>query len=73
MQETKEANILSYRILFDDTGKLITELSGLPLKDVEKVFTGHEAKIMETIIKQGREKLQKIHHYLEGEISAIKN
>jgi hypothetical protein len=39
----------------------------------EEVFSGHEAKIMETIIKQGREKLDKIHHYLEGEINAIKN
>ena len=73
MQETKEANILSYRILFDETGKLITEVSGLPLRDVNKVFSGHEAKIMETIIKQGREKLDKIHYYLEGEINAIKN
>ena len=59
--------------MFDETGKLITEVSGLPLRDVNKVFSGHEAKIMETIIKQGREKLDKIHHYLEGEINAIKN
>lgn len=73
MQETREANILSYRILFDETGKLITEVSGLPLKDVKKVFSGHEAKIMETIIKQGREKLDKLHNLLEGEINAIKN
>jgi len=73
MDQTREANILSYRILFDETGKLITEVSGLPLRDVNKVFSGHEAKIMETIIKQGREKLDKIHHYLEGEINAIKN
>ena len=73
MDQTREANILSYRILFDETGKLITEVSGLPLRDVKKVFSGHEAKIMEKIIKQGREKLDKIHHYLEGEINAIKN
>ena len=73
MDQTREANILSYRILFDETGKLITEVSGLPLKDVKKVFSGHEAKIMETIIKQGREKLDKLHNLLEGEINAIKN
>lgn len=72
MKEKSEANILSYRILFDDTGKLIMELSGLPLKDASRIFSGHDLKVIETIIREGREKIRKLHQSMENEINAIK-
>ena len=37
-----EANILSFHILFDSKGRLVTETSGLPLKDASKVFKGYD-------------------------------
>ena len=46
--------ILSYRILFDTKGQLITEMSGLPIGDAKKAFShlkqvysasGHSSKL----------------------------
>ena len=34
-----EANLLSFHILFDTKGRLVTETSGLPIKEVNKVFS----------------------------------
>jgi len=69
--KAKEANILSYRILFDTKGQLITEVGGLPIEDANKVFKGTDLKIMQTIIREGRQKIFKIHNELEAELDAL--
>ena len=69
--KAKEANILSYRILFDTKGKLIKELSGLPIEDAHKVFKGTDLTIIQTIIREGRRKLDVIHNQLEAELDAL--
>ena len=69
--KAKEANILSYRILFDTKGQLITEISGLPLKDAGKAFSGSDLKIIQTVIREGRRKIDDIHNYLEAELDAL--
>lgn len=68
----KEGNILSFRILIDSKGNLITELSGLPEKEVSQVFKEEEATFIKKIIKEGRIKLEPLHHFLEEEIGNIK-
>ena len=40
--KAQEANILSFQILFDSKGRLVTETSGLPLKDAKKIFKGDD-------------------------------
>jgi len=69
--KAKEANILSYRILFDTKGQLITEISGLPIKDAGKAFSGSDLKIIQTVIREGRRKIDDIHNYLEAELDAL--
>ena len=69
--KSKEANILSYRILFDTKGQLITEMSGLPIGDAKKAFSGSDLKIIETVIREGRQKMKDIHNKLESEIDAL--
>ena len=66
-----EANILSFHILFDSKGRLVTETSGLPLKDASKVFKGYDLKIVETIIREARQKILAIHNELESELDAL--
>jgi len=68
----KEGNILSFKILVDSKGMLITELSGLPESEVKKVFdTENDRAIIQKIIKEGLLKLETLHDYLEKEIQAL--
>ena len=66
-----EANILSFHILFDTKGRLVTETSGIPIKDAQKVFKGYDLKIVETIIREARQKILDIHNDLEAELDAL--
>ena len=68
----REGNILSFKILVDSKGMLITELSGLPESEVKKVFdTENDSAIIQKIIKEGLLKLETLHDYLEKEIQAL--
>ena len=69
--KAKEANILSYRILFDTKGQLVTEISGLPIEDAGKAFSGSDLKIIQTVIREGRQKMTDIHNHLEAELDAL--
>jgi hypothetical protein len=66
-----EANILSFHILFDSKGRLVTETSGLPLKEANKVFKGYDLKIIESVIRETRQKILNIHNELESELDAL--
>ena len=66
-----EANILSFHTLFDSKGRLVTETSGLPLKEANKVFKGYDLKIIETVIREARQKILNIHNELESELDAL--
>jgi len=48
---TKEGNILSFRILIDSKGNLVTELSGLPEKHIKKIFNKDEIPFIQKIIR----------------------
>tara|TARA_R100001224_G_scaffold5426_1_gene3101 strand:+ start:407 stop:634 length:228 start_codon:yes stop_codon:yes gene_type:complete len=69
--KAQEANILSFQILFDSKGRLVTETSGLPLKDAKKIFKGYDLKIVETVIRESRQKILDIHNQLESELDAL--
>ena len=69
--KAKEANILSYRILFDTKGQLVTEISGLPIEYASKAFSGSDLKIIQTVIREGRQKLHTIHNEFEAELDAL--
>jgi hypothetical protein len=49
----------------------VTETSGLPLKDAKKIFKGYDLKIVETIIREARQKILDIHNELESELDAL--
>ena len=63
---------LCFKIVLDVKGNLVSDLGGLPIKDVDTVFKNKEdAYIIKKIIREGTLKLQGIHKYLEDEVNAI--
>ena len=68
----KEGNILSFRILIDFQGHLVTEFSELPEKYVHKIFSPEDALVIRKILREGKNKLDGLHDYLEGELDAFK-
>ena len=68
----KEGNILSFKILLDSKGNLVTELSGIPETEISKIFKEEEEQVLiNKIIKEGLVKLATLHEYLEKELQAL--
>jgi hypothetical protein len=60
----KEGNILSFKVLVDSKGMLVTELSNLPESEVTKVFdTDNDRAIIKKLITEGLLKLETLHEY----------
>jgi hypothetical protein len=69
----KEGNILSFRIMIDSKGTLVTELSQLPEEAVSKIFAEDDDKILiRKVIREGLLKLENLHGYLEKELQALR-
>tara|TARA_X000001382_G_scaffold113842_1_gene91872 strand:+ start:159 stop:371 length:213 start_codon:yes stop_codon:yes gene_type:complete len=69
----KEGNILSFRIMIDSTGTLVTELSRLPEDAVSKIFSEDDDKILiRKVIREGLLKLENLHSFLETELQALR-
>ena len=68
----KEGNILSFRVLIDSSGNLVTELSGPPEREAHKIFKGEDLILIKKVIREGLVKLDKLHVYLENELDALK-
>jgi hypothetical protein len=67
-----EATLLTFKIVLDVKGNIVSDLGGLPIKDVDQVFRNkNDAYVIKKIIREGTIKLQGIHKYLEDEVNAI--
>ena len=68
----REGNLIGFRIFFDDTGTLMSELRRLPQKDVVKVFKdSYDQKIIETILYKVMENFEDLHERIETELDAL--
>ena len=70
-KNSTDGNILSFRILVDKKGNLITELSGLPEQEAHKVFEGDDLILIRKILKEGHLRLDSLHNKLEAELDAF--
>jgi len=69
--KASEANIISFKVIFDSKGKLVTETSSLPTNEATKLFNKHDSKIIETILRETKQKVLDIHNHLEAELNAL--
>jgi len=67
-----EATLLTFKLALDAKGNIWTDIGGLPEKEIKNCFKNREdAHVIEILIREGRIKLQRIHRYLENEVTAI--
>jgi hypothetical protein len=72
MSKAKEGNLIGFRIFFNSKGVMMSELSQLPLEDIDKVFkTTEDKKIVRTVIQETHKVLAGLHEELEEELGAI--
>jgi|TARA_R110000772_G_scaffold185613_1_gene296760 hypothetical protein len=72
MSKRGEGSLIGFRIFFDETGTLISELRRLPEKDVSKIFKDPaDAKIIKTVLAQTMKNFEGLHEKLEKELDAL--
>lgn len=68
----REGNLIGFRIFFDDTGTLMSELRRLPQEDVVKVFKdSYDQKMIQTILSKVMENFEDLHDKIEVELDAL--
>lgn len=71
LNKKKEANIIGFNVLISAEGIVVTEMSGIPERDLHKVFKGYDLEMIRTIIKLAKPKLDEMHKFLEDELGAL--
>jgi len=71
LSNKKEANILGFRIVVNDRGHVVTEMSGIPEKDLHLAFKNDELLMIRNIVQLTKPKLEALHQFLENELSAL--
>ena len=68
----REGNLIGFRIFFDDTGTLMSELRRLPQEDVVKVVKdSYDQKMIQTILSKVMENFEDLHDKIEVELDAL--
>jgi hypothetical protein len=69
--KAKEANLLSFKIIVNHSGAILTELGGLPEDRLHEVFKDNELVLVRKIIREAKPKLENMHDFLEKELAAF--
>ena len=68
----KEGNLLSFRLLIDKKGTLVTELSSFPEDQINNVFKDkYTQAYIRTLLREGHSKLDNLHEYLQNQIRVL--
>ena len=68
-----EANLISFKVLLNKKNQLITELSLLPEKHIDKLFKHDERWIIRNVIQNSKAKLITLHDHLQQELQSLQN
>ena len=72
MNNKKEANLVSFKILLTRDNKIVTEFSTLPENKIDEVFPKDDRPLMKTIVRSGKEKLGDLHDYFQRQLNSLK-
>jgi len=68
----EEAVLLGYKLLYDKTGKLITERLTTNITELEKYMSQTDYSLLEVVVRDCTAKLDEIHNYIESNLDARK-
>jgi len=72
MKNKNEGNLVSFKVFIARDGNIISEFSHLPLGKIGTIFKNEEdVRLIEKIVREGCNKLESLHDYLEKEVQAI--
>ena len=66
----KEAKLLQYTLLYDRSGKLITERISTDITELKPFFSKEDYAILNTILRECKQKLDEVHSYIENNLDA---
>jgi hypothetical protein len=72
MAARKEAQLLGYKLLYDRSGKLITERTHTDISSLKKYFSDEEFNSLNSVLRETKNKLDLIHSYVEASLNARK-
>ena len=61
-----EAKLLSYTLLYDRSGKLVTERTSTDITELKKYFTLEEYETLKTIMREATQQLDTVHNHIES-------
>ena len=65
-----EAKLLSYTLLYDRPGKLVTERTSTDITELKKYFTLEEYETLKTIMREATQQLDTVHNHIEACLNA---
>ena len=65
----EEATLIGYKLLYNRSGKLITERTSTDIKKLKPYLTKQEYATLQTVIREGTIKLDNIHNYIEANLN----
>ena len=66
----KEATLMGYKLLYNRSGKLITERTSTDITELKPYFSKEEYATLQTLIRETTVKLDAIHNYIEANLNA---
>ena len=65
----KEARLLGYTLMYEKSGKLITERISTDIEKLKPYFTDEEFYTLKTTIRKATTELDKIHNKIEADLN----
>jgi hypothetical protein len=66
----KEALVLGYKLLYDRSGKLVSERTSTDISSLKDYLSKEEYHTLNTVLREANLKLDNVHSYLENYLSA---
>tara|TARA_R110001583_G_scaffold192958_1_gene360251 strand:+ start:1283 stop:1492 length:210 start_codon:yes stop_codon:yes gene_type:complete len=66
-----EANIISFKVVVNSKGVLMTEYSKLPMEKIAAVFNSEDIPLIKKIVNEVALKVEDLHENLEKELEVL--